>query len=78
MSTYDDILSAAGHLPPLDKVRLVQALWDTVSPDDWPKPSEAWIAEVQRRSAEYDAGTIVASTWPEVRTRARKKAGLDE
>jgi putative addiction module component (TIGR02574 family) len=78
MSTYDDILSAAEHLPPIDRVRLVQALWETVPLEDWPKPSKQLIEEAQRRSSEHDAGQITASPWSEVRARARRKAGLDE
>jgi putative addiction module component (TIGR02574 family) len=78
MATYDDILGAAQHLPPSDRIRLVQALWEMVPPEDWPRPSNDWIHEVQRRSAEYDAGQSSASPWSEVRARARREAGLDE
>jgi len=77
MSTFDDVLDAAQSLPASDRVRLIDALWDSVPPDQWPSPSEEWIAEAQRRSAEYDAGRMSASPWPEVRQRARRKAGLD-
>ena len=78
MSTFDEVLNEAGHLSPPDRVRLVQAIWDTVSPEDWPRPSAAWVAEAQRRSAEFDAGLTSASAWTEVLARAREKAGLDE
>jgi len=77
MSTFDDVLDAAQSLPASDRVRLIDALWDSVPPDQWPPPSEEWIGEAQRRSAEYDAGRMSASPWPEVRQRARRKAGLD-
>ena len=78
MPTYQDVLTAARTLSPTDRVRLADAIWDDVSPADWPQPSEQWIAEAQRRSAEYDEGRMSASTWPEVQGRARRKAGLDE
>ncbi len=78
MNAYDDVFVAAQGLPPTDRIRLIHALWDTVPPDEWPVPSEEWIAEAQRRSAEYAAGRLTASPWPEVRARARRKAGLDE
>ncbi|MCI0331904.1 MAG: addiction module protein [Planctomycetes bacterium] len=78
MNTFDDVLGAAQDLPPTDRIRLIHALWDTVPPEEWPPPSKAWIDEAQRRSAEYDAGRMTASPWPEVRARARRKAGLDE
>jgi putative addiction module component (TIGR02574 family) len=78
MTTFDDILGAAQHLAPSDRIRLVQTLWETISPEEWPVPSHEWINEAQRRSAEYEAGRLTATPWPEVRARARRKAGLDE
>jgi len=78
MNAYDDVFVAAQGLPPSDRIRLIHALWDAVPPDEWPLPSEEWIAEVQRRSAEYDAGRIEASPWPEVRASARRNASLSE
>lgn len=77
MSTFSDVLNAAQGLPTPERIRLIDALWDTVSPEDWPAPNEAWLREAERRSAEYDAGSMTASPWPEVRERARRKAGLD-
>jgi putative addiction module component (TIGR02574 family) len=78
MNTFDDVLGAAQHLAPSDRIRLVQALWETVPPEEWPPPSQEWINEAQRRSADYDAGRLTSAPWPDVRTRARQKAGLDE
>jgi len=78
MMTFDDVLGAAQGLPPMDRIRLIHALWDTVPPEEWPAPSEERVAETQRRSAEYDAGRITAAPWSEVRARARRNAGLDE
>ncbi len=77
MATFDDVLGAAQDLPALDRVRLMDALWESMEPSEWPAPSDDWIAEAQRRSAEYEAGNMTASPWPEVRQRARRKAGLD-
>lgn len=78
MNTFDDVLGAAQGLPPTDRIRLIYALWDTVPPEQWPAPNDAWIEEAQRRSDEYEAGRMTAAPWPEVRARARRKAGLDE
>jgi len=78
MNTFGDVFGAAQDFPPIDRIRLVQALWKTVPPEEWPTPHETWIEEAQRRSAEYDTGRTTASPWPEVRARARRKAGLDE
>ncbi|MBL8827759.1 MAG: addiction module protein [Planctomycetaceae bacterium] len=56
MQTIDEILDAARLLNPADRLRLVATLWEETPPSDWPLPSAAWIAEVQRRSAEIDQG----------------------
>jgi putative addiction module component (TIGR02574 family) len=77
MVPFADVLSAAQALPASDQLRLVEVLWDNLPTSEWPSPSEEWIAESQRRSAEYDAGTMSVSVWPDVRARARQKAGLD-
>ena len=77
MSTLQEIITAVKALSPADRLRLVDTVWDETSPDTWPTPSEEWIKEVQRRSSEYDAGRMTASSWPEVQARARRKAGLD-
>jgi putative addiction module component (TIGR02574 family) len=77
MSTFQEVLDAARGLTAIDRFRLVEALWEDVSPSEWPLPSQEWIAEAQRRSAEYDQGRMPATPWPEVRAQARRKARLD-
>ena len=77
MPTFDDVLSAARTLNTTERIRLAHAIWDDVPPADWPLPDAEWIAEAQRRSAEYDEGRMSAATWPEVQARARRKAGFD-
>jgi putative addiction module component (TIGR02574 family) len=78
MPTFQDVLDAARALTATDRIRLVDAIWEDVPPADWPPPSDEWLAEVQRRSAEYDAGRMSAAPWSEVQARARMKAGLDD
>lgn len=78
MTTVQEILDAARALPPSERARLIHALWESVSPDDWAPPSDPWIAEAQRRSEAYDAGQMTVSPWSEVRQRGRRKAGLDD
>jgi putative addiction module component (TIGR02574 family) len=77
MTTVQQILEAAQALPAAERVELIHALWDTVSPEDWAPPHGDWMAEAQRRSEAFDAGQMTASTWPDARQRARRKAGLD-
>ena len=78
MASFNEVLDAARGLSSTERLRLVEALWEELPPADWPLPSAEWIAEAQRRSADYDAGRTSAAPWPEVRARARRKAGLDE
>jgi putative addiction module component (TIGR02574 family) len=78
MHIYDEVVTAAQSLSPSERIRLVQALWETVSPEDWLPPSQEWIDEAQRRSMDYDAGRLTAAPWSEARARARRKAELDE
>lgn len=78
MSTFQEVLNAARMLTAAERIQLVDALWEDVDPADWPVPSKEWIAEAQRRSEEYDAGRMSAAAWPEVRDRARRRAGLDD
>ena len=61
MTTLQEIITAVKSLSPADRLRLVDAVWDETSPETWPKPSQEWIKEVQRRSSEYDAGRMTAS-----------------
>ena len=77
MSTFEEVLDAARTLTATERFQLVEALWEDVSPAEWPVPNEEWIAEAQRRSTEYEHGRMSAATWHEVRARARQKAGLD-
>ncbi|MGA2034263.1 MAG: addiction module protein [Thermoguttaceae bacterium] len=77
MTTLQEIIDAAQALPAGERAWLIHALWDTMAPKDWAPPSEEWVAESQRRSEQYDAGRMTASPWPEVRDRARRKAGMD-
>lgn len=78
MLTLSDILAAARTLSVADHMQLADALWEDVPPEEWPQPSPEWLAEAQRRSAEFDAGRMTAATWAEVQARTRQKAGLNE
>ena len=75
--SFDDLLSAASHLPPQDRLRLSDLLRETVEPEDWPALSDDWLREIARRSAELDAGRMNSAPWSEVRSRTRREAGLD-
>jgi len=78
MAGYSELLNAAQDLESSEKLRLIDALWESISPDEWPGPDEAWVAEAQRRSTEFDRGETAPSDWTAVRARARQKAGLGD
>jgi putative addiction module component (TIGR02574 family) len=63
MTTLEEIIAAAKTLSAAERLRLVDAVWDEASPESWPRPSQAWIEEVQQRSADYDAGRITVGLW---------------
>ena len=77
MATYQDVLTAARTLSGEEKARLADALWEEVDREDSPPLSDEWMAEIQRRSDELDAGRAATTPWPEVKAWARRKAGLD-
>jgi len=72
MSSVDDAFLAAQSLGPDDKLQLISRLWDSIPPAGW-RPSDSELAEVQRRSAEYDAGKVKGVPWEEVRDSVRRR-----
>lgn len=78
MTTLKEILDAAQTLSSVERAQLIEALWDSMSPNDWPGPSRSWREEIKRRSEAIDQGQMTASPWSNVRDRARDRAGLDE
>ncbi|MDX1962385.1 MAG: addiction module protein [Pirellulales bacterium] len=75
---YDEILTAARGLSASDRLRMLETLWEELSPEDWVLPSPAWIAAAQQRSANYDAGRSSSKPWGEVQENARKLVELHE
>ncbi|HVS36177.1 MAG TPA: addiction module protein [Gemmataceae bacterium] len=67
----EQVLQSALSLPPAERVELIEALIAAQDEAD-PQPlDDAWMAEIQRRSAEFDAGKVTPIPWSEVRDRAR-------
>ena len=77
MNTIDDILAAVQALPSSERVRLVGLLWDKLGIEDWRPPNPEWIEEANRRSDAVDSGSMPVDNWNNVRSRARRQAGLD-
>lgn len=78
MSRYEALLADASRLPVADRIELIEALWDTVPADALPPLSDEWLAEIRRRSAEYDSGSIQAVPWEQIRTDALRRAGVTD
>jgi putative addiction module component (TIGR02574 family) len=73
MANPDEIFAAAAALPATDKWMLVTRLWATLPAEAWDAPSDLELAEVQRRSAEYDRGEVTPIERDEVRQRIRNR-----
>lgn len=73
MSTYESLFADALQLPIAERIRLIEALWDTVPDESLPPLSEEWLAEIQRRSAEYDAGNVETVPWETIRADAMER-----
>jgi putative addiction module component (TIGR02574 family) len=78
MSNFETLLADASHLPVVDRIQLIEALWDTLPADSLPPLTDEWIAEIERRSAEYDSGLVQTVPWEQIRTDALRRAGLTD
>jgi putative addiction module component (TIGR02574 family) len=76
MPDYETVLAEARRLPLVERVQLIEALWDTLPADSLPPLTDEWLAEIKRRSAEYDSGLIDTVPWEQVRADALRRAGL--
>jgi putative addiction module component (TIGR02574 family) len=77
MSDLQSILSSAMQLTVDERLKLIDAIWETVPSTALPPLSEEWRAEIQRRSAELDAGTAATIPWTDVRDEAFRRNGID-
>jgi putative addiction module component (TIGR02574 family) len=69
----DQLLQAALALPDEEQLQLVAALVAAVDERGLRPFDDSWLEEIRRRSAEYDAGSVQAIPWAEVKERARQK-----
>lgn len=61
--TVEAIEAEALGLPPSDRARLVEKLISSLEID--PEVEDAWAAEVERRNAELESGSVSAVPDPE-------------
>jgi putative addiction module component (TIGR02574 family) len=73
MSDYQSLFADASQLPIGERVQLIEALWDTLPEEAVPPLSDEWRAEIERRSAEFDAGLALPIPWEQVRSEAMQR-----
>jgi putative addiction module component (TIGR02574 family) len=75
MTDFRSVLSAAQHLPTDDRLRLIEALQQTVSADaDLPIHPE-WESELERRVAAVKDGSATMIPWSTIRDEALARIG---
>lgn len=75
MTDFAAILTAAQQLPTADRLKLIDALWDTVPPDSEPAFSDEWTKEIERRIGEVDAGQVTTIPWSTIRDESLARSG---
>ena len=75
MNDFRSVLLAAQQLPERDRLRLIDALWETVPPELESPFSDEWAREIERRVAELDAGTATTIPWTQIRDEALARTG---
>ena len=73
MPSVDEAFLAAQALAPDEKLELISRLWENIRLMQEFRPSDSDLAEIQRRSAEYDAGKVEAIPWEVVRDSVRRR-----
>jgi putative addiction module component (TIGR02574 family) len=76
MTEYQDILAHASQLPIDDRLRLIDDLASSVPDDHPPRLSPEWLAEINRRSDEIEAGEVATESWADIRERLFAKHGV--
>jgi putative addiction module component (TIGR02574 family) len=76
MPTYDTLLADAARLPVAERIQLMDEIWDTLPSESLPPLSDEWLAEIQRRSAEYDAGYAPSVPWQQVKAEALRRINM--
>lgn len=77
-SDVDDAFLIAQSLKPADKLELISRLWESVTLANGFRPSEVDLAEIKRRSAELDEGTVKSVPWDVVRDLVRSRIARHE
>ena len=71
--SVEQLLQSALSLPVSEQLELVAALNAAVDERGLRPFDDDWLAEIQKRSAEYDAGLVTPIPWREVKERGRSR-----
>ena len=77
-SSLDDAFLIAQSLKPGEKLELISRIWDNLRLTEGFRPSDDDLVEIQRRSAELDAGNVEAIPWEVVRDSVRARIARHE
>jgi putative addiction module component (TIGR02574 family) len=69
----EQLLTSAMNLPEGERLDLAEALFAASEPPAPELSGDDWLAELQRRSAQIDAGEVVLTPWEEVKQRVRAR-----
>jgi putative addiction module component (TIGR02574 family) len=75
MNAYQSVLDAATQLPTGDRLRLIEALWDSVPPDAEVPLHPEWEQELLRRVAALENGRVNTIPWSTIRDEALARTG---
>ncbi|MGH7490358.1 MAG: addiction module protein [bacterium] len=67
--TFTDVWREAAALSEEDRASLAGLLIESLEGDSDPDVEAAWVAEIQRRVGELEAGTVESIPWEQVRQR---------
>ena len=69
----EDLHRLALELTKVEHAALAGMLLESIEPGDDPDVESAWLAEVERRVAEWESGAATPDSWALVRDRLRRK-----
>ncbi|MBV9494289.1 MAG: addiction module protein [Acidobacteria bacterium] len=67
------LLQQALTLPEHDRTKIAARLLESLDDDGQSDVDAAWAAEIERRCAAVDAGTLATSDWKDVRERIERE-----
>lgn len=67
--TFTDVWKEAAELTEEERASLAGLLIESLEGEPDPDAKAAWAAEIEKRVAELDAGTVKSIPWEEVRQR---------